>query len=204
GFIRQRYECMTTRQLEFLGVRWYTYNGLQESDRLLYVVEMMLDVQWLRRHCAPIDLFNKIHHFGKRRVDLDTLIYPQTRSTAKAELLIDGDQWVHPSQVISQFTYLAGRSGYVPPAVNNLFFIPYFMDLAGHAGPMRDLSARLAQAVDGSAIAFFGHTMDMRKLTHEHFAWLATQVCQLEVATFGQMRDEVDGYLAAIKEKIAA
>ena len=204
SFVRRRYECITEKRLQFLGVRWYTYNGLRESDRLLYVVEMMLDVQWLRAHCVPIDLFNKIHRFGDRRVDLDTLIFPQTLASAKMELPISGEQWVHPSQVISQFTYLAGRPGYAPPAANNLFFIPYFMHLAGHPLPLDELSARLSEAGGGSAVPFFGYTLDMRNLTREHHDWIRKQIEQLEAARFGRMRTAIAVYLSAIGACIRA
>ncbi|MBC7482256.1 MAG: hypothetical protein H7337_10270 [Rhizobacter sp.] len=136
----------------------------------------------------PIDLFNKIHHLGERTVDLYTLIYPQTRSMAKMESPISGAQWVHPSQVISQFTYLAGRSGYVPPAVNNLIFIPYFMHLADHPRPMHDVSSGLLNASSAAAVPFFGHTMDMRQLPNGHFHWIAKQVGQLERTSFGAVR----------------
>ena len=204
GFIRQRYECITSKQLDFLGVRWYTYNGLEESDRLLYVVEMMLDVQWLRRHFAPIDLFNKLYYIGKRRLDLDTLIYPQIQSTAKMEMPIGVDQWVHPSQVISQFTYLVARPGYIPPVANNLFFIPYFMHLAGYPTAMREQSEHLARAVDGSTVVFFGHVMNMKNMTREHFAWIKKQVEQVEISFAGRVRDDVSSYLTAISDKIAA
>lgn len=202
NFIERRFALVVSKNLEFLGIRWYAYNGLDQSDELLYVVEMLLDVKWLREKCHPIDLFNKIVVIGKRRVDLDTLIYPQTLSSKKMVLPIDRDQWVHPSQVISQFTYLVGKKGYIPPAENNLFFIPYFMSLVEGVEHIVGQTKTLTNSTDPLSIKFLGQNMNISKLTQTHFKWIEEQINTLEMISFSRIRPEVVDYLSSIKRNI--
>jgi hypothetical protein len=105
---------------------------------------------------------------------------------------------VHPSQVIHQFTELTHRRNYISPSHNNLFFIPYFLYVAGENQQMEQTRAAL-QARSGKVIPFFGKQMDMQRLTDEHTAWIRKQTQTLESVLAGMVRQEVEQYLQAIE-----
>jgi hypothetical protein len=105
---------------------------------------------------------------------------------------------VHPSQVISQFSHLTHRKGYVPPAHNNLFFIPYFLQLAGDTDILESFTKALL-ASDPREIPFFGHRMDITRLTLGHLRWIIKQTIRLEIHIAGVVRPCVRNFLEAIR-----
>ena len=115
---------------------------------------------------------------------------------------IPGDEMVHPGQVISQYTYLVNRKGYVPPDANNLFFIPYFLHLAGDPGPLEEVTESLLSD-DLRRIAFLGHRMDMSRLSVAHLRWIVKQVVRLENAVAGGLRPVIRQYLETIGSRCA-
>jgi hypothetical protein len=202
NLVADRFAAFQSRGDAFMGIRWYQGNGVEEKDRLAYIVEMWLDAQHLRRHFKPINLFNHVTMFEGRSVDFDTLLYPQVVLGSRSVMELSEEHWVHPSQVISQYTYLRRGGVYAAPATNNLFWIPYFMYLSDdreiferHLAPLRN--------ANGRPIEFLGGKMDASKLSRVHFDWIAKQMHRTESAAFGGMRPEVRGYLDAIEQLIA-
>ena len=191
NLIERRYQAIVARGDHFLGVRWYTYGGLSEDDRLLYIVEMALDAAFVRKRFRPIELFNHVCRANEKALDLDKMLYPQLSTDRKSVIPLTEQEWVHPSQVISQYSYLARHgNGYVAPAENNLFFIPYFLYLAGDRAILAQHTSSLTNA-DTARVAFLDFEMDMRRLTDVHQRWVRKQVEQIEAAMVGGTRDEV-------------
>ena len=202
NLIERRYQAIVARGDHFLGVRWYTYGGLSEDDRLLYIVEMALDAAFVRKRFRPIELFNHVCRVNEKALDLDTMLYPQLSTDRKSVIPLTEQEWVHPSQVISQYSYLARHgNGYVAPAENNLFFIPYFLYLAGDRAILAQHTSSLTNA-DTARVAFLDFEMDMRRLTDVHQRWVRKQVEQIEAAMVGGTRDEVEHYLCAIERHV--
>ncbi|MCC6423485.1 MAG: hypothetical protein IT447_08395 [Phycisphaerales bacterium] len=195
--IATRLEQMKQSGAHFMGIRWYEGNGVEREDRLCYIVEMMLDAQFLRRRFVPLDLFNHVCRYKGRSVDFDTLLYPQSVAGGTKAMPLEMTNWVHPSQVISQFTYLKSRPVYVPPESNNLFFIPYFMYLADDRTILEEHRQSLENAGKGP-VEFLGGKMDLSQFTRTHFDWIRQQVERLEEAVAGGMRNEVRVYLEAV------
>jgi hypothetical protein len=195
--IATRFERMKQSGANFMGIRWYEGNGVERDDRLCYIVEMMLDAQFLRRRFKPLDLFNHVCRYKGRSVDFDTLLYPQSVSGGTEVMPMEMTRWVHPSQVISQFTYLKNRPVYVPPESNNLFFIPYFLYLSDDRKILEEHRQALAKA-DGGPVDFLGGKMDLSRFSKTHFDWIGQQVRRLEEAVAGGVRDEVQKYLEAV------
>lgn len=196
--IARRFERMKQGGAHFMGIRWYEGNGVQREDRLCYIVEMMLDAQYLRSRFRPLDLFNHVCRYKGRSVDFDTLLYPQSVEGVRTEVLaLEMTRWVHPSQVISQFTYLKSRPVYVAPESNNLFFIPYFLFLADDREVLRQHRRALENA-SGRIVDFLGGEMDLSRFTATHFDWIGQQVRRLEEAVAGEVREEVKSYLEAV------
>lgn len=193
--IEERYAAIRERADQFLGYNWYP--GFEPSDRIAYIVEMMLDAAFVRDRFRPIDLFNHVTVHHGATVDFDILLYPQVRAGRSSILPIATNEMVHPSQVISQFTYLSSRRSYVPPERNNLFFIPYFLHLAGDSDIL-EKSTESLRANDPRAVPFLGHRMDMSKLTSVHLRWIIKQTIRLENNAAGGLRPEVRSYLEAI------
>ena len=64
GIVEERYAIIRERGDQFLGYKWYLTNGIVKEDRLVVIVEMMFDAEFLRSKCRPIDLFNRIAEKG--------------------------------------------------------------------------------------------------------------------------------------------
>lgn len=195
--IATRFEQMRQSDARFMGIRWYEGNGVRREDQLCYIVEMMLDAQFLRKRFKPLDLFNHVGTYKGRSVDFDTLLYPQCVAGGTKILPLEMTRWVHPSQVISQFTYLKSRPVYAPPASNNLFFIPYFLYLSDDREILEQHRTALENAGQG-LVEFLGGKMDLSQFTRTHFDWIRQQVDRLETAVAGGMRDPVRAYLEAV------
>lgn len=195
--IARRFAKLLQDQPCYMGIRWYEGNGVEKADQLCYIVEMMLDAQFMRRRFKPLDLFNHVCMYKGRSVDFDTLLYPQSIAGRTQVLPLEMTHWVHPSQVISQFTYLKNRPVYTPPASNNLFFIPYFLYLADDRDILEKHRVALEETRRGP-VDFLGGKMDLSQFTRTHFDWIRQQVERLESAVAGEVRPEVQGYLDAI------
>jgi len=200
--IERRFQAIVGRGDHFVGVRWYAYSGLTEDDRLLYIVEMALDAAFMRQKFRPIDLFNHVCMVNGKALDLDTMLYPQLLTERKSVMPLTEREWIHPSQVISQYTYLVrDGNGHVPPAENNLFFIPYFLHLAGNDGILARHTTALMQA-DRARVPFLGYEVDLRRLTDVHQRWVRKQMEHIEKAIAGGTRTEVEDYLRAIERHL--
>jgi hypothetical protein len=162
---------------------------------------MMLDVPFVREKFKPIDVFNHVTTHQGKTVDFDTFLYCQAQGGKKLVLPIPEPDMVHPSQVICQFTDLANRPNYVPPARNNLPFIPYFMYVAGEPDLLRQTKSAMESA-PGKAFEFFGKRMDVQKLDQIHMNWIRKQATQLEQVVAGGVRDEVGGYIDALESVV--
>lgn len=205
GMIEERYNIFRNSQMQFMGYKWYNCNGLTPEMNIPIIVEMFLDAEHLRKNFKPIDLFNKVAIFKGIMLDFDTLLYPEAYSSRRSVVPINEDEMVHPSQVISQFTYLANNKNYIPPSSNNLFFIPYFIDIANSDGHIEAFAAALSEIPDHhTKIPFYGYSMDMSNLSMEHFRWVCKQFFRIEQRVFGCIRPALLTYCDSIKAKIQA
>ena len=200
GLVEERYAAIRDRKDLFLGWGWYVGNGVRDSDKLAIIVELMLDAAYLRGRFRPINLFNQVTFYNGVTVDLDTLLYPQTATDRKSILPISELEMVHPGQVISQFTYLVNKPGYIPPEGNNLIFIPYFLFLGGDSAVLTNFTEALSSS-EPREVPFFGHRMDMTRLSVIHLKWVIKQTIRLENAVAGGVRPEVRQYLEAIRAR---
>jgi hypothetical protein len=202
--LERRYRAIREREDHFLGVCWYTYRGLKESDRLLYIVEMALDAVYVRTRFRPIDLFNHVCMLNGKALDLDTMLHAQLATERRSVMPIPEQDWVHPGQVISQYTFLARHGeGYVAPAENNLFFIPYFLHLAGD-GSALPRHTRALNASETARVPFLDYEIDLRAMSDVHQRWVRKQMERIEAALAGKTRSEVEDYLRAIERHVVS
>ena len=115
---------------------------------------------------------------------------------------IGDDEMVHPSQVVSQFTYFAKSPDDPLPAGNNILFIPYFLHLADHPDALAEATAALLGS-ESTAVPFLGHRMNMSRLTVVHLEWIIKQIARVEFAVWprGGVRPEVRRYLEAVQAR---
>jgi hypothetical protein len=198
GLIEERYRQFVESHAEFMGYLWYNANGINPEMEICVIVEMFIDAQHLRSRFKPIDVFNRIGVHRGVRLDFDTLLYPQVLSARRIVRKIGEGEMVHPSQVISQFTYLANSKNYIPPAGNNLFFIPYFLHIANGDGALRELAGAIRECARTQVVPFYGYRMNMSRLPRDHFRWICKQVFRIEYSFAGKVRPEVSEYLSAI------
>ena len=204
SFITRRFESIRSRGDHFLGVRWYDFHSITEDDKLIYIVDMVLDAAFLRNRFKPVHLFNHVYRINGKALDLDTLIFPQLATDRKSVIPATEEDWVHPGQVISQYVHLRCKGdGYVGSCDNNLFFIPYFLYLAGDTTVLAKHTRGLLES-DTRFIPFLGYLMDIQRLTNVHQLWIRKQIEKLETAIEGEVRAEVEAYLAAIEGHITA
>ena len=200
GIVEERYATLVSRGDQFLGTHWYVGNGNEAEDELCFPVEMFADVAFLREKFRAVDIFNHVCTWNGRTVDFDVMLFPQTRGK-RSLLAMPGEDMVHPGQVISQYVFLLTRPGYIPPERNNLFFIPYFLHLAGEQAVL----AEHTQALENSArtsVPFLGQVMDLSRLTPLHVDWIEKQIHRVENATVGETRQDVAAYVAAIRSQV--
>ena len=200
GIIEERFAALVERGDHFLGTHWYIGNGNEAEDRLCFPVEMFVDVAFLRSEFRPVDMFNHVCLWNGRTVDFDVMLYPQTRGR-RSLLPMPGEDMVHPGQVISQYVFLLTRPGYIPPERNNLFFIPYFLHLAGD-GAVLDQHTQALEVSKNSSVPFLGRVADLGRLTPIHVDWIGKQIGRIEQAIAGGLRGEVARYLGAIRSQV--
>lgn len=198
GLIEARYRHFAASNAEFMGYLWYNANGITPEMKICVIVEMFLDVEHLRSRFRPIDLFNRVDIYRKVRLDFDTLLYPQVLSGKRIVKKIGEEEMVHPSQVISQFTYLAYNKKYIPPAENNLFFIPYFLHIADADGALTEMVNAIRQSSRNRVVPFYGYRMNMGRLSRDHFRWICKQILRIEYSFAGEVRKEVSEYLTGV------
>ncbi len=198
--VEERYRVILERGDHFLGTQWYEGNGIRSSSRLAYIVEMTLDAAFLRERFEPIDLFGRVVTLDGATADLDILLYPQLGARRSVSTPAQTD-WVHPGQVISQYTYLINQPAYVPPATNNLFFIPYFLFLAEDWPELLEAQTDGLHAAGAESAPLLDRRLVMRQLTPVHLRWVIKQIVRLEQAIAGAARPEVRAYLEAIQAK---
>ena len=183
---------------KYLAIRWYEGNGITAQDRVGYVVNMALDVAWLRERHRPIDAFNRVGRIDNRRVEWDTLLWPQQVDRATDIVRLSGEEWVHPSQVASQHSYLRRYGHYRPNRPCNLPWVPYLLDLAGDRDILEQHLKWLTEAPT-SSIPFLGGTLDLRDHLPEQTDWTAQQMFRLEQTIRGEVRPIVRRYIDALR-----
>ncbi len=195
--LEDRYRTITERQHEYVGIRFYSENGIDASDELATTFEMILDADFVRKTFCPIDLFNRVSVLNGKSADLDIMLYAQTRAGTGSILPMPEQDMIHPSQVIDQFTRFTMQPNYIPPASNNLLMIPYFISLSESDDMLVSLTGRLASRIN--AVPFFGKSMDTSRLSYAHALWIEKQALQLERAIYGDIRPSVSKYFEAIR-----
>ena len=194
----ERYRIIRGGNHQFVGVGTYQGNGILHQDSLVLTWEMIFDVEYVRARFRPLDLFNQICVINGRSMDMDCFLWAQSQGGSREVAPVSEDDMVHPSQVITQYTYLLNKAGYVPPAYNNLPIIPYFYRLAGFPQPMEDFRRDLD--VNGTSATLFGRHVDLSRITDAHIAWLEKQAFRLERAVEGNVRPEVRDYFRALRQ----
>lgn len=201
GIIERRFETIRQRGDQFLGTHWYVGNGNEPEDEMCFPVEMFVDVAFLRERFKPVHMFNHVQMWNGRTVDFDVMLYPQTRGKRSLLPMAD-EEMVHPGQVISQYVFLKTKPGYKLPERNNVFFVPYFLHLAGDPHILEQTTAAL-ETSPSAAVPMLGAVADVSRLSRLHADWVLTQLRRVEEAIAGQVRPDVSRYLAAISRHAA-
>ena len=198
-FFENRYASILERKVEYLGVRWYEGNGVLPEHRLTTTFQMIFDVEFVRTHFKPIDLFNHITMYQGRSVDFDTFLLAESRVGKPDMIPMDEGDVVHPSQMICQWAFHINGDRRLPAETHNLMLLPYFMYLGGESATLPRLTAEMAESKRGE-VTLFDRPLRIDGLTREHLAWLDKQACQLEMYLHKGVRPEVRGYFDALKK----
>lgn len=197
--LRERYEQLRHQPIDYLGVRYYSGNGVMDSDGLVTTFEMMFDCSFVRHHFRPIDLFNQVCRWRGRTVDFDTFLYAQSRLGRTEVMPLEEGDMVHPSQMICQFTELMnGRE--LNPTRSSLLLIPYFLSVGGSNVLMQSITRQLSRNGNGGVVDFYGAHLHLGRLSLTHAQWLAMQAQRLEEALHGSVRSGVRAYFNAVLE----
>jgi hypothetical protein len=195
--LRERFEQIRAALCEYMGVGYYSGNGVVEEDRLVKTFELAFDAEYVRRRFRPIDLFNHVTIYNGRTVDFDTTLHAQSIAGRKKVLPIDPEDMVHPSQLICQFTETrAGRQRDHP--VSSLLLIPYFMYLGDeNDAVLASVTGQLLRSTGGEA-QFLGLSIRASTIDAAHGRWLAKQAFRLEVSRHGVVREPVREYFSEV------
>ena len=203
NFFEQLYDNWLETGAQFCGIRAYRGNGVVESMGLVTTFELTIDVDHIRRHFRPFDLFNQLRIVDGRVVDFDTMLLAQRESPLRALRPIDESRLVHPSQLICQYTDLvSGRADY-RGRDHALPVLAYFVYLGGDATPIDE--ARPGLDAEGSrSISVFGKSAYIDGIRPEAWAWMEKQIRRTEQARFGGTRPEVAAYLQGFIRRAGA
>ncbi len=197
--LERRYSAIIERKDNFIGIRWYAGNGILSEDHLATTFEMIFDATYVRGHFKPLDVFNHVRKYKGRRVDFDTFLYVQSQSEGRSVLLIDGNQMLHPSQMLCHYTYYVGRKNWIPGEDNTLLMIPYYLFLAGDEQTMQQVTTAITNG-NSRFLPLFKKTMDARNLAEPWAAWVREQIERFEVSKRGNVHPSVAQFLNAIDE----
>lgn len=195
--LEERYQLIRERDDDYVGIRYYRGNGIEESDRLVTTFEMIFDAAYVRKRFWPVQLFNHVCVHNGRTVDFDTFLYAQSRDGKGSVKAIEADDMVHPSQMICQFVELTERSRELSPGKSNLLMVPYYLYIAGETKALEEILTDLEKK-KGQGLPFFGRLLELNRLSGEHSQWMRTQAERVELAISGEVREPVQRYFDAI------
>jgi hypothetical protein len=196
-FLEKRFAAIRERDLQYLGMDRFAFNGFTEADNLMASNEMMLDAAFVRAHFAPIDLFSHAGLYRGRRVCFDLTLHAQSRAGRGGHMGYRVMEMVHPNQMICQFTALCRGRGVRATAHTTLLLLPYYFFLAGDDGPMGQLIASLG--VSASAVRLCGQMLDLSGVAGAQVRTLAEMAYQAERALRGEVDPRVADYFGKLE-----
>ena len=196
NILQSRFQLIQQRNHQYIGTRFYEGNGVLEWDCLAATYELIFNVQYVRAHFRPIDLFNHVAIRNGRSMDYDTFLWAQHQHGIASVVPIDEEYMVHPSQMICQFTELLQR-GRQPSRQTNLPMLSYFFELGGESTLMLE-HTQVLSASGVREVPFFGRLHSLGRLSIEHAAWLRKQASRLEKSVHGEVRSHVSEYFDAL------
>ena len=200
GTLERRYATFRAKQLKYFGDRYYSGHGVTSSDRLVVTWELFIDLAHLRSEHRSIDLVNSIGRLGARRVDFDITLRAQLETEAREASEIPRDSFVHPSQVIHQYTQLrSAKRVYDIPAPWTVFFVPYFQSLSEGERVLTQACADLRSEDHRPGQSFLGGRVRLRGRPEDNVGWMEEQVLRLETRMFGRVRPVVQEYLDVLR-----
>lgn len=176
----RRYERFVTSNAAIQGIRWYSGNGVETTDRLATTFEAFVDVEWIRSR-PPIAAFHKISYRDGASRDYDTLLHLQHAHTPverRTTMPMPAESLVHPSQMIHQYT-MARRFPGVPQECASLPMIPFFDFLSGDEQAVGNAARQLETARDGvSDLLGDGTPVNLARLQIAQVDWDLKQMVQ--------------------------
>jgi hypothetical protein len=199
-FFESLYDHWLEEGAVFCGISRYCGGGVTEEMHLVRTPELVLDAHYLRERFRPFDLFNKLRLVDGRVVDFDTMLHVQAQSPRCAVRGIDATQYVHPSQVICNYTdFVAGRKSF-EGACHSLLMLPYLLYLGGHSAMLCAVGSQLANQ-SATSIRLYNRRLYIDGITPVHWAWQETLIWRVEEALFGRCRPEVLEYLTGFTKR---
>jgi hypothetical protein len=193
------YNSAVSHNSSFQGILWYTnINNIVKDDGFVRTFEMVLDAQELRQRFRPFNAFNKVMRHKDRFVVMDTFLYIQSRTGNCRVESISDESYVHPSQLISQYTdWLKNRKS-VRYGDSNPYFnmplLPVYLYLGGRPEPLQELIDCLGKD-HPSSLTLMGKEIDFSGLSSQHWNWLIQQAEQLSDAFYeGNVPPDIKRY----------
>lgn len=195
SIIRQRWDMIRSMDVDYLGHSYYDGHGVSPADKMVTTFELMFDAELVRKNHRPIELFNTMAIFKGRRVEFDTFLNAQARSSKRFSTPIVREDMVHPSEMIVQFVdFNAGRDR--TPAKNNLMMIPYYQAVGGDFALLDDLTNQMTSGK--RVVTLWGRPLDLSRMTWIHADWLRSLGFQVEQHQSGGVRPQVQKYFDAL------
>jgi hypothetical protein len=204
-FVEKRYQAIRERDCQYLGITHYDNpsSGILRQHGFAATIELLLDASFLRRTFRPIEIFNHVTTFEKRRVEFDTFLWAQSRRGRAAVIPVSLDDVVHPSQMICQFSYLRQDNGRVPLDRNSLMLIPYFISVGGDLRALQDVTVQMEGGAADGRVTLYERSLNLAPLTQEHLDWIIKQASHLDRALYGEVRPDVRRFLDALARFVA-
>lgn len=189
-------EAMRANDWRFSGAELTRYDGLEDDDRILGTWSLGMDVEWLRRHWRPRDVFHQLRRVGDRLVRLDPFSTIQLATDDRG--LAPGpyeDRFCHVKNLCS--TYLRISTGRPAAVAWRLHYLWYLESVEGG----RDLSELVARmnAAGDRTLEVDGMTHDLDDVDPTCANVLEREVGLMERFLHGEVRAEAQAFVDAFR-----
>ena len=200
-FFERLYENWLESKAQFCGIHTYHGHGVTREMGLARTPEMTLDSSHVRERFHPFDLYNNIGRIDGRVVKFDTTLHAQWRSPLKAVRPIDESHFIHPSQLICDYTQLISGRSNLSGKSHSLPILPYFMYVGGDGGWLDEVGGHLSRLQERE-VRLGGRRCCIDGIPRDHWTWMETMIRRLEHRiTGGGARAEVEDYLTGFRHR---
>ncbi len=192
------YKTIKKNKWHFCGLEKTTFDGLTDDDNVFGTWCLGMDVQWLRSHFKPIDIFHRVELVGPRQVTLDPFSSLELKTPKRGPVdLLDETACCHVKNLCSTFLrFSGGRPAKIVWRLHYLWYLEYLCDM-----PDNFLRATEAMRAANTSILRVGsYQADFSDADPTCANVLRDELYRMEDVLFGGARPAIKQYINAFEE----